>query len=247
MKPGERTFSLYVASGVKCAGKTALLAYYGKKDMKLGTGPLTVELPVQDPKLTGSVSVALRFTATDYTSASARLIKGDLQRADPAATCSAIPSALQLRRARRDVAPITTPGKAVAGAAYFGAMSGDSQLTPLLLHISAKGTAVSNRLAELYLDCVAKKPYENFIVNDFAQFPIDTNGRFEFHETWSTTGAKLGLTPNDKIEITTLTKGAFAGKHGVGLVRFDAKIIDPATGKVIDTCTSQDQPFDLST
>ena len=80
---------------------------------------------------------------------------------------------------------------------------------------------------------------------DFAAIPIVGNA-FEFHETWTTPGDKIGLDARHRIEFTTLTRGRHSATRTAGIVRFDARVLDAVSGKVLDTCTSGDQTFEAT-
>ena len=243
----KRTFTIYVTSTLKCTGSnTSLRTFYELRDAAIRSDTFPATLATTGPGYTGSLVVSLHFTSADFTSLDARVVSGTLARKKPAVSCAAFPVPLSLRLVHGDAAIAATPRSPIAGGAYFGAVAAASQRTAFLLHVSADGKEVSNRQAELFLDCVAKKPYEFLQINDYAKFPIHGKGSFGYREKWATNGAKLGLDPNHRIEITTLTRGAFVGGSVVGVVRFDATVIDAASGKVLDTCTSKDQTFDAS-
>lgn len=201
-------------------------------------------MPTEIVGYTGSLTAQVRFTSADLTKATAEVMRSELNRASPSERCTGNRVALNLRLADSAAIAPSPGGKAAAGAAYFGAAAGPDQRTPFLLHVSSNGTKVSHRMAELFLDCKAKKPYEIVRFNDFATFPIKPNGTFEFREDWDTTGDRLGLDPKYRLDITTLTRGAFDNRRVAGIVRFDAELIEIASGKLIDTCTSGDQTFE---
>ena len=137
-----------------------------------------------------------------------RIVSGQLQRRTPTLSCDAVPISLTLRLAHDGVTKTSAPGRAVGGGAYFGAAAGAGQRTPFLLHVSPDGRSVTNRLAQLFVDCAAKKPYEYFSLNDFTRFPIDTDGRFSAKETWTTDADHIGLDPKHTLVVSTRTDGA---------------------------------------
>ena len=245
--PIERLASVYVESTFKCTGSnTSFRGYFEHRDLKIRTGSFPVILSPTAPGFQGSLRLSLRFTSTDLTRVEARVLSGSLRRASPALTCKASPVPLDLRLAHGDAAA-PNPSGPVAGAAYFGGVADSSQRTAFLLNVSADGKEVTNRELELFLDCAAKKPYEFLDLNDWARFPITPAGTFEFRESWKTRADKIGLDPKHRLEISTFTSGAFAGGRVAGKVRLDAKVVDIATGTVLDSCTSKDRSFEAST
>ncbi len=246
----ERTVAVFLTSGLRCSGpEKAFVSYFEIRDVKIVPGTMDLDLPTTAAKesFEGSLRVALRFSSADFTRADLRIVSGYLQRRTPTLACSAAPSSLTLRLAHDGLTKTSAPGRAVGGGAYFGAAAGAGQRTPFLLHVSPDGRSVTNRLAQLFVDCAAKKPYEYFSLNDFTRFPIDTDGRFSAKETWTTDADHIGLDPKHTLVVSTRTDGGFEGTHVVGVVRFDVKVVDRASKAVLDTCTSGDQPFEATT
>jgi hypothetical protein len=239
-----KTLDLYVTSALSCVGTASTIrTTYSAKGLKLTTGTVTATLPTEAMSYTGTLKIAFTLSA-DRASATMAVAGGTLvKKSGPKLSCTASKANLQLRLAHPD-ASMPVRGKALAGRSYVGSVAGSAQRTTFLTNVSADGRSVTNRQVELFVDCVAKKPYEYLRLNDWARYPIDASGHFEFHETWSDNGAKLGVDAAHTIEITTSTKGGFDGVRAAGVVRFDVRVLDAKTGAVLDTCTSADQVFE---
>ena len=248
VSPIERTASVYVESTLKCTGSfTSFRGYFERRDVKIRNGTFSVDVSPTAPDFRGSLRLSLRFTSADLTRVDARVLSGSLRRTSPSLTCKASPVQLGLRLARENVVAPSPSASPVAGGAYFGGVADSSQRTAFLMHVSADGKEITSRQLELFLDCTAKKPYEFLDLNDWARFPVTPAGTFEFREKWTMRADKIGLDPKHRLEISTFTSGAFAGSRAAGKVRLDAKVVEVATGKVLDTCTSNDQVFEAST
>lgn len=247
--PTEHMASIYVESTLKCTGAhSSFRAFFEVKDMKLKVGTLNAKLSPTAPGFVGSLSISLHVPLANLTRMDAKVLSGNLKKTvAPVLNCSASPVSLPLREAHENATAPTPARSPIRGAAYYGAAANPGQRTPFLMHVSADGKEITNRQVELFLDCTAKKPYEFLDLNDFARIPISPVSTFEYRETWTTGADKVGLDPKHRLDISTFTRGAFAGPRAAGVVRFEAKVVDIASGKVLDTCSSGDQSFEATT